>query len=109
MDLFLFNRIHPLQKRTTGNVKADPRRFMRAWSIMYPILLYYVAGSLCIMLFAYFMQWISGQNGMWGSLAEVLREYSSVTSAVVNGFSMLMGVAVILPLLKKEKLLFLKC
>ncbi len=106
MNLFLFNWIHPLQKRTTGPVPMEERRFMRAWSIVYPVLLYYVAGSLCIMLFAYFMQWISLQDGGWDSLAEVLREYSTITSAVVNGISMLAGIAVILPLFKKEKLQF---
>ena len=104
MRIFLFNWIHPLQSRATGAVPAEKRRFMRAWSVVYPVLLYYVAGSLCIMLFAYFMQWISGQDGMWSSLAETLREYSAITSAVVNGLSMLFGVAVVLPLLKKEKL-----
>lgn len=107
MNLFLFNWIHPLQERTTGVVPTQERRFMRAWSIVYPILLYYVAGSLCIMLFAYFMQWISSQDGGWGRLAEVFRAHSVITSAVVNGLSMLAGIVVILPLFKKEKLQYI--
>ena len=77
---------------------------MRVWSIFYPVLVYYVAGSMCKILFAYFMQWIALQNGAWSSFATVLQEYSVITSAVVSGISMLFGAACVSPLLKKEKI-----
>ena len=53
MKWFLFNWIHPFQKRTGETFLAEERSFMKAWAVIYPILLYYVAGSICIMLFAY--------------------------------------------------------
>lgn len=104
MNLFLFKWIHPLQKRTKEAVVTQERSFMKAWSVIYPILLYYVAGSICIMFFAYFMQWISDREGIWTGLAEGLRQYSTITSAVVNGLSMLVGAAVVYPAFKREKL-----
>ena len=77
---------------------------MRVLSIVYPVLVYYVAGSMCKLLFVYFMQWISLHDGAWSSFAAVLQENSVITSAVVSGMSMLFGAACVFPLLKKEKL-----
>lgn len=104
MNLILFKWICPLQNRTKEAVVTQERSFMKAWSVVYPILLYYVAGSICIMLFAYFMQWISSREGIWAGLAEGLRQYSTIASAVVNGFSMLVGTAVVYPAFKREKI-----
>ena len=104
MKWFLFNWIHPLQTRNKETVLAEERSFMKAWSVIYPIFLYYVAGSICIMLFAYFMQWISLQDGIWKELADFLRTYSSRVSAVVNACSMMIGILVVYPMFKKEKL-----
>ena len=77
---------------------------MRVLSIVYPVLVYYVAGSMCKLLFVYFMQWISLHDGAWSSFAAVLQENSVITSAVVSGMSMLFGAACVFPLLKKEKI-----
>lgn len=106
MNWISFNWIDPLQNRVKGEVPAKERSFTKAWGVVYPILLYYVAGSICIMLFAYFMQWVSCKEGIWADIAEALRQYSTIASAVVNGLSMLSGMAVIYPLFKSEKLQF---
>lgn len=80
----------------------EQRLITKIWNIVYPVLLYYVARSICVMTYAYFFQWITAREGMLGNLGAGLQQHSVVASAVVNGLSMMFGVAVVLPLFKKE-------
>jgi len=104
MKFFSFNWIHPLQKRTKEEVFTQEPSFMKIWNVIYPILLYYVAGSICTLLLSYLVQWISGQEGMWAGLAVGLRQHSTIASAVVRAMAMVAGVVAIYPIFKKEKL-----
>lgn len=46
MNFFSFNWIQPLQKRLKEEVFTKEKSFMKAWSIIYPILLYYAVNVI---------------------------------------------------------------
>ncbi len=102
MKWISFSWIQPLQGRVKTELPPEKSSFLKALSIITPILIYYAVNSFGIILFAYFMRWISVQSGSWSVLAEILRKYSSMVSGIVNGLSMLLGAGAVTVFFLKE-------
>lgn len=92
----------PLQNRIKEELPEEKTPFFKAFSIIYPIIIYYAVSQLVILLFAYFMQWVSLQEGSLLQLADWLREYSVLVSGMVKGLSLIIGEAAVFSLLIKE-------
>lgn len=102
MNWFSDNWIQPLQRRVKTELPPEKTSFLRAWSIISPILIYYVSNSIFIILSAYMIQGISVLDGKWMPLSEWLRVHSTMVSGVLNGIAMLIGTAVVYPLFRRE-------
>lgn len=102
MKWISFSWIQPLQRRVKTELLPEKSSFLKALSIITPILIYYAVSSFGIILFAYFMRWISVQSGSWSAFAEILRKYSSIVSGIVNGLSMLIGAGAVMIFFLKE-------
>lgn len=85
----------PLQNRIKQELPEEGTPFFKAFSIVYPIIIYYAVSQLIILLFAYFMQWISAQDGGLLLLTEWFRENSMTVSGVVKGLSLVAGAAAV--------------
>lgn len=94
--------IQPLQKRVREDVAPEDSSFSRAWSVVAPVLIYYVVNTLCISLFAYFTQWTMGQDGTWLEISYFIKRYSFMVSGTVNGLAMLAGAGAVYHLFLKE-------
>lgn len=92
----------PLQNRIRKEPMPEPTSFLKAFSIVYPIIFYYAVSQLVILLFAYFVQWISRSDGSMGQLAQWLRTNSMAVSGVVKGVSLIIGVAAVFFTFQKE-------
>lgn len=92
----------PLQNRIKEKLPEESTTFFKVFSITYPIILYYVVSQLVILLFAYFMQWISVQNGSLLQIAEIFRANSMIVSGIVKGLSLIVGAAAVLGIFIKE-------
>ena len=91
-----------LQNRIKNELPPEPTSFFKAFSVICPIIIYYVVSQLIILLFAYFIQWASGQDGVFLQVAEWLRANSMAVSGVVKGLSLVIGVAAVFILFLKE-------
>lgn len=98
--------LQPLQNRIKKELPAEESSLLKAVIVVWPVLLYNVASQCIILLFAYFMQWISLQEGGLLQLAEWLREYSVYVSGVVKGLSMLIGAGAVWKMFLKEEPVF---
>ena len=104
MKFFSFQWIKPLQKRVEDEVPERGNSFMKAWSIVSPVLIYYVTDTFFFMLFTYIILGISTHNGIWQSLGDWIRIHSTMVSAAVNGIAMLIGAAVVYKSFQNEKI-----
>jgi len=102
MKKSLICNLTPLQNRIKKELPPEPTSFFKAFSIISPIIIYYVVSQLIILLFAYFMQWVSGQEGTWQQIAEWFRTNSMAVSGTVKGLSVIIGVAAVFTIFIKE-------
>ncbi|MBQ8038350.1 MAG: CPBP family intramembrane metalloprotease, partial [Lachnospiraceae bacterium] len=102
MKKSLICNLTPLQNRIKKELPPEPTSFFKAFSIISPIIIYYVVSQLIILLFAYFMQWVSGQEGTWQQIAEWFRTNSMAVSGTVKGLSLIIGVATVFTIFIKE-------
>lgn len=94
--------LQPLQNRIIKAPASEPTSLLKAVSIVWPVLVYNVISQVVLIVFAYFMQWISlGSTGMQ-ALAEFLRTNSVMVSGVVKAFSMIAGAAAVWHLFIRE-------
>lgn len=92
----------PLQNRIKQELSPEPTSFFKAFSVVAPIIIYYVVSQLVILLFAYFMQWVSQPDASMVQLAEWLRTNSMAVSGVVKGLSLFVGAAAVFTVFIKE-------
>jgi len=102
MKKSLICNLTPLQNRIKKELPPEPTSFFKAFSIISPIIIYYAVSQLIILLFAYFMQWVSGQEGTWQQIAEWFRTNSMAVSGTVKGLSVIIGVAAVFTIFIKE-------
>lgn len=74
--------------------------FRKAWSVVYPILLYYVINYLVVLLLAMLTQAVGGIYQ--GVFATIIRNHSASLSAGMKGIGMLAGMVVSFPAWKQE-------
>ncbi len=94
--------LQPLQNRIKKELAPEPTSLLKAVSIVWPVLVYNVISQVVLILFAYFMQWISLENGNMLSLAEWFRAHSILISAVVKALSMIAGAGAVWHLFIRE-------
>lgn len=105
MRLFSCN-LQPLQNRIVNEPAPEPTSLLKAVSIVWPVLVYNVISQVVLIVFAYFMQWISLENGNMLSLAEWVRAHSVLISGVVKALSMAAGAGAVWHLFVKETPVF---
>ena len=94
--------LHPLQNRIVSEPAPEPTSFFKALSIVWPVLVYNIISQVVLILFAYFMQWISlGSAGMQ-ALADFLCAHSVMVSGVVKALSLAAGAASVWHLFLRE-------
>ena len=101
MKVFSCN-LQPLQNRITNEPAPEPTSFLKALSIAWPVLVYNVISQAVLILFAYFMQWISLENTGMQALADFLRAHSVMVSGVVKALSLIAGAASVWHLFLRE-------
>ena len=94
--------LHPLQNRITKEPAPEPTSLLKAVSIVWPVLVYNVISQVVLIVFAYFMQWISLENGNMLPLADWVRAHSVLISGVVKALSMAAGAGAVWHLFVKE-------
>ena len=87
--------LHPLQNRITKEPAPEPTSLLKAVSIVWPVLVYNVISQVILILFAYFMQWVSLGNEGMQTVADFLRVHSIMVSGVVKALSMAIGAAAV--------------
>ncbi len=98
----LFEWIEPLQKRVEKELPREERSFFRAWSVISPILLYYLVNTFFLGLFTYIILGISTNEGNGQLLADWIRAHSAVVSAMASGIAMLIASGVVFPVFYME-------
>ena len=98
--------LHPLQNRIVKEPAPEPTSLLKAVSIVWPVLVYNVISQVVLILFAYFMQWISFGNAGMRALAEFMRVHSVMVSGVVKALSLAAGAASVWHLFLKETPVF---
>lgn len=94
--------LQPLQNRIVNEPAPEPTSLLKAVSIVWPVLVYNVISQVVLIVFAYFMQWISLENGNMLPLAEWVRAHSVLISGVVKALSMAAGAGAVWHLFIKE-------
>jgi len=94
--------LHPLQNRIKKEPAPEPTSLLKAVSIVWPVLVYNVISQVVLIVFAYFMQWISLENGNMLPLAEWVRAHSVLISGVVKALSMAAGAGAVWHYFVKE-------
>ena len=87
--------LHPLQNRITKEPAPESTSLLKAVSIVWPVLVYNVISQVILILFAYFMQWVSLGNEGMQTVADFLRVHSVMVSGVVKALSMAIGAAAV--------------
>ena len=94
--------LHPLQNRIVKAPAPEPTSLLKAVSIVWPVLVYNVISQVVLIVFAYFMQWISLENGNMLPLADWVRAHSILISGVVKALSMAAGAGAVWHYFVKE-------
>lgn len=94
--------LHPLQNRIVKAPAPEPTSLLKAVSIVWPVLVYNVISQVVLIVFAYFMQWISLENGNMLPLADWVRAHSVLISGVVKALSMVAGAGAVWHYFVKE-------
>ncbi len=94
--------LHPLQNRIVKAPAPEPTSLLKAVSIVWPVLVYNVISQVVLIVFAYFMQWISLENGNMLPLADWVRAHSVLISGVVKALSMAAGAGAVWHYFVKE-------
>ncbi len=94
--------LQPLQNRIVKEPASEPTSLLKAVSIVWPVLVYNVISQVVLILFAYFMQWISLENGNMLVLAEWFRSHSVLVSGVVKALSLAAGAGAVWHLFMRE-------
>ncbi|MBP3616650.1 MAG: CPBP family intramembrane metalloprotease [Lachnospiraceae bacterium] len=94
--------LHPLQNRIKKAPVPEPTSLLKAVSIVWPVLVYNVISQVVLIVFAYFMQWISLENGNMLPLAEWVRAHSVLISGVVKALSLAAGAVAVWHYFVKE-------
>lgn len=94
--------LHPLQNRIKKTPVPEPTSLLKAVSIVWPVLVYNVISQVVLIVFAYFMQWISLENGNMLPLAEWVRAHSVLISGVVKALSLAAGAVAVWHYFVKE-------
>lgn len=102
MKMNLKCNLQPLQNRIKKEPAPEPTSFLKAVSIVWPVLVYNVISQVVLIVFAYFMQWISLENGNMLWLAEWFRAHSVLISGVVKALSLAAGAGAVWHLFIKE-------
>ena len=98
---FLCN-LQPLQNRIVKEPAPETTSLLKAVSIVWPVLVYNVISQVILILFAYFMQWVSLGNEGMQTVADFMRAQSVMVSGVVKALSLTAGAAVVLHLFVRE-------
>lgn len=102
MNKFFACSLQPLQKRIKNELPPESTSLLKAVSIVWPVLIYNVVSELIIIVFAYFMQWISLQEGSLQQMADWLRLHSTLVSGAVKGLSLAAGAGAVYQMFVKE-------
>lgn len=94
--------LQPLQNRITNEPAPEPTSLFKAVSIVWPVLVYNVISQVILIVFAYFMQWISLENTGMQALADFLRAHSVMVSGVVKALSLTAGAVAVWHLFLRE-------
>lgn len=94
-------KIKPLQQHVKTEPAEEASSFLRAFSVVSPVIIYYVVSSLANILFVAWFSWYSGNNPEREIVAYFVN-HSRQISAVVNGVATAVGCLFVLPLFKKE-------
>lgn len=94
--------LHPLQNRIVKAPAPEPTSLLKAVSIVWPVLVYNIISQVVLIVFAYFMQWISLENGNMLPLADWVRAHSVLISGVVKALSMAAGAGAVWHYFVKE-------
>ena len=95
-------QIQPLQNHTTRVIEREKSSFLRAFLVVVPVFIYFIAGTAVRVLF---ITWFSHVHGE-GGLVEFMVENSRQVSAVVNVAAIMIGVLFVLPLFIREGIVF---
>jgi len=93
----------PLQNRIADEPALEPNSFLKAVSIVWPVLVYNVMSQAVLIAFAYFMQWISLESTGMQDLADYMRAHSVMVSGTVKALSLAAGAGAVYHLFLREK------
>lgn len=94
--------LQPLQNRIVNEPAPEPASLLKAVSIVWPVLVYNVISQVVLIVFAYFMQWISLGNEGMQTVADFLRAHSVMVSGGVKALSLTAGAAAVWHLFIRE-------
>lgn len=86
--------------RGTGDNKGDMSPFQKAWEVLFPWLLYYLAYNAAYMILI-FLQGVM-QNSSGKRFRQWAAAHTATMSGVTGGLCMLLGFCPLLPILKRE-------
>lgn len=95
--------LEPLQNRIKEERMPERDPMLKITGALLPVLIYNLAGQMVIVLFAYFVQWSSTQEGTWLQVSEWMRTNSMLLSGVVKAVSFIAGAGAVYSLFRKEK------
>ena len=95
--------LEPLQNRIKEERTPERDPMLKITGALLPILIYNLAGQVVIVLFAYFVQWASMQEGTLLQVSEWMRANSMLLSGVVKGVSLIVSAGAVYSLFVKEK------
>lgn len=92
----------PFAIRVKEVPQPEKTSFLRAFSVIAPILIYYVVNNLTIFLFAYFVGWLAGKQGILLELSVWLSGHSTLVSALMKFVAMMLGAGILIPAFLQE-------
>ena len=94
--------LQPYQKRTKGTMPSEQSAFMKVFNVISPIVMYYIGCQIVIIFFGTALQEAAETEGFWENIAGWIAGNTVAASAIVKAASMVAGVIVVYPFLKKE-------
>lgn len=89
---FFSCNLQPIQNRIKKAPLSEPTPFLKALSIIWPVLLYNIFSQAVLIIYAYFRQWILMEDTGIPVIADYIQAHSVMVSGSVKAFSMIAGV-----------------
>lgn len=99
-------KITVLCPRTRKILSPEKTSFGRAFSVIFPILVYYIVPAMLVYGFAYLVHWMSNAGGTFSKAVLFFADHSIALSTIVKAGSLLIGCLILVPAFLNETPVF---